>query len=125
MAQIFPSLETIRQFKVQPTEGEWTLLRFLDKVLDDNFEVYFNPFLNGDRPDIIILKKQGGVLIIEVKDWDLDLYKLDENKNWRLAHPKNEMENYAKILSPIKQCKKYKENLYNLYSKELFEKKSF
>ncbi|WP_300817042.1 NERD domain-containing protein [uncultured Parasutterella sp.] len=76
MAQIFPSLETIRQFKVQPTEGEWTLLRFLDKVLDDNFEVYFNPFLNGDRPDIIILKKQGGVLIIEVKDWDLDLYKL-------------------------------------------------
>jgi hypothetical protein len=125
MAQIFPSLETIRQFKVQPTEGEWTFLRFLDKVLDDNFEVYFNPFLNGDRPDIIILKKQGGVLIIEVKDWDLDLYKLDEDKNWRLAHPKNEMEKYAQILSPIKQCIKYKENLYNLYSKELFEKKLF
>ena len=61
MAQIFPSLDTIRQFKVQPTEGEWTLLLFLNKVLDDTFEVYFNPFLNGDRPDIIILKKQGGV----------------------------------------------------------------
>lgn len=101
MAQIFPSLDTIRQFKVQPTEGEWTLLLFLNKVLDDTFEVYFNPFLNGDRPDIIILKKQGGVFIIEVKDWDLDLYKLDEHKNWRLAYPKNEMEKYARILSPI------------------------
>mgnify|MGYP000006513581 FL=1 len=125
MAQIFPSLDTIRQFKVQPTEGEWTLLLFLNKVLDDTFEVYFNPFLNGDRPDIIILKKQGGVFIIEVKDWDLDLYKLDEHKNWRLAYPKNEMEKYARILSPIQQCRNYKKNLFGLYSEKLFEKSLF
>lgn len=56
MAQFFPSLDTIRQFKVQPTEGERALLLFLEKVLDDNFEVYFKPFINGDRPDLISLE---------------------------------------------------------------------
>ena len=78
MAQFIPSLEKITQFTVQPTEGEWTLLRFLERTLDDSFEVYFNPFLNGDRPDVVIMRRGGGVMIIEVKDWDLDLYTLDE-----------------------------------------------
>ena len=80
MAQFIPSLEKITQFTVQPTEGEWTLLRFLERTLDDSFEVYFNPFLNGDRPDVVIMRRGGGVMIIEVKDWDLDLYTLDEKK---------------------------------------------
>lgn len=122
MAQIFPSLETIRQFKVQPTEGEWTLLRFLDKVLDDNFEVYFKPFINGDRPDLIILKKHGGVFIIEVRDWDLDLCSLDADKNWCVAQSKNEKEKVVRVLSPIEKCNRYKDNLFNLYSAELLEK---
>jgi hypothetical protein len=69
MAIFYPSLEKINQFKVQPTEGERTLLKFLKNSLDDSFEVYFNPFLNGDRPDVLIMRKGYGVMIIEVKDW--------------------------------------------------------
>lgn len=56
------------------------------------------------------------------QDRILRQYKLDEDKNWCLAHPKNEMEKNARILSPIEQCKKYKNNLYYLYSEKLFEK---
>ncbi len=56
MAQFIPSIEKIQRFRVQPTEGEWHLLRFLETTLDDSFEVYFNPFLNGDRPDIVIMR---------------------------------------------------------------------
>ena len=56
MAQFIPSLEIISKFRVQPTEGECSLLRFLERSLDDTFEVYFNPFLNGDRPDVVIMR---------------------------------------------------------------------
>lgn len=122
MAKFIPSLEKIQQFKVQPTQGEWALLHFLREALDDTFEVYFNPYLNGDRPDIIILKKHGGVFIVEVKDWDLDLYKLDKKKHWHLAHPKDANERRTTTLSPIDQCLKYKENLFEIHIEGLLEK---
>ena len=43
MATFFPSLEKVAKFKVPPTPGEWTLLNFLGRVLDDSYEVYFTP----------------------------------------------------------------------------------
>lgn len=81
MAIFIPTLETIAKFKVPPTEGEWTLLNFLARVLDDSYEVYFNPYLNGDRPDVLIMRKGNGVMVIEVKDWNLNNFELNEKKN--------------------------------------------
>lgn len=117
MAIFIPTLDKIQMFKVLPEEGEWTLLRFLEHNLDDSFEVYFNPYMNGDRPDIVIMRKNYGVLIIEVKDWNFDLYELDEKKNWVLK------ENKAVLKSPIQQVLKYKDNLYELHIDTLLEKK--
>lgn len=116
MAKLIPSIDHILKMKVPPTDGELTLLRFLDSNLDDSFEVYFNPYMNGDRPDIVIVRKRYGVLIIEVKDWDLDAYELDERKHWVLK--KNV---YTIVSSPIDQVLKYKENLYTLHLDELYE----
>jgi len=82
MAVFYPTLDEIRNFKVSPTDGEKTLLNFLRDVLDDSFEVYFNPYLNGDRPDVIIMRKGYGVLIIEVKDWELSNFRLNERKRY-------------------------------------------
>lgn len=104
MAVFIPSIEDVRKLKVHPEEGELYLLEFLSKALDDSFEVYFNPYLNGDRPDIIIMKKELGVMIIEVKDWNLKNYELDDNGNWRI---KNATTEYV-IKSPISQVYKYK-----------------
>lgn len=123
MATFIPSIQKIQQFKVQPTEGEWALLHFLERTLDDSFEVYFNPFLNGDRPDIIVMREKGGVMIIEVKDWDLDSYYIDENKHWRLKNPQDQMQAKTKLCSPIKQVFKYKENLFDLHIPGLLELK--
>lgn len=39
MAIFYPSLDKIKRFKVQPTEGESTLLKFLAATLDESFEV--------------------------------------------------------------------------------------
>lgn len=118
MATFIPSIDKILQFKVQPEHGELHLLRFLEKTLDDSFEVYFNPYMNGDRPDIIIMRKDYGVLIVEVKDWDLNLYELDDKKHWRLKTSPN-----AYPQSPINQVLKYKENLFELHIENLLEKK--
>lgn len=81
MAIFYPSLEKISKFRVQPTTGERTLLEFLKNCLDDSFEVYFNPFLNGDRPDVLIMRRGYGVMIIEVKDWNLNNFHLNDKKN--------------------------------------------
>jgi hypothetical protein len=126
--RFYPSIEAIKQQKVPPTEGERTMLNFLYKVLDNTYEVYNEPFLNGDRPDIVVMRKGSGVLIIEVKDWDLDLYDIEcgdkdhgkgrNGKHWTLLDDKK-----ARIKSPFAQVNKYKENIYNLHSSELFEAK--
>lgn len=117
MAIFYPSLDKIKQFKVQPTEGESTLLNFLDITLDDSFEVFFNPYLNGDRPDVLIMRKDYGVMIIEVKDWNLDNFCLNEKRKW-VYKP-----NGSVVKSPIDQVLKYKNNLFDLHVADLLQMK--
>ena len=117
MAKFYPSIETISRFKVPPTEGEWTLLNFLSQILDDSYEVYFNPYLNGDRPDVLIMRENHGVLVIEVKDWNLNNFALNEKKKWIYKS------NGSVVKSPIDQVLKYKDNLFELHVDKLLEKK--
>ncbi|WP_262967270.1 nuclease-related domain-containing protein [Methylobacter psychrophilus] len=117
MAQIFPSIENIERLKVSPTDGEIFLLHYLIDSMDDDVEIFFQPFLNGDRPDIILIKKDSGVVIIEVKDWDLKAYKIGENNKWYVS------KNNQRIKSPFHQAFGYKHNLFNLHINGLLEKK--
>lgn len=117
MAIFYPTIEKINQFKVQPTNGERALLNFLERTLDDSFEVYFNPLLNGDHPDVIIMRKDYGVMVIEVKDWNLNNFNLNEKRKWVYA-PNNSV-----VKSPIDQVLKYKNNLYDLHVADLLQVK--
>lgn len=114
MALLDPALDIIKRQKVQPTEGEWELLNFLLKNLDDSYEIYYQPFLNGDNPDFAIMRKGSGVLLIEVKDWNLNHYYIDERTKWHL------MKDGTPIKSPLNQVEAYKDNLFQLHSEELF-----
>lgn len=116
MAQIFPPLTSLHLLHQPPTKGELYLLNFLSDNLDDTYEVYFQPFINGDRPDIIVMKPDSGILIIEVKDWNLRNYRINSKKQWEL------IENNTVIKSPLDQVKKYKENLFDLHISQLLEK---
>jgi hypothetical protein len=123
MAQFFPTLEQIELLKVKPTEGERKLLHFLNSALDDTYEVYFQPFLNGDNPDVIILRENSGAMVIEVKDWELESYQLSPNRHWQLKHIDDKFGNKQIVKSPIQQVFEYKENLYNLHIETLLEKR--
>ncbi|WP_379969617.1 UvrD-helicase domain-containing protein [Ectobacillus sp. sgz5001026] len=107
MAIVIPSLEDINKLKQKPTNGEKTLLSFLQK-LNNDYLVYFQPFLNGSLPDFVILHKTKGILVIEVKDWNLNLYKI-HNKDWYLYTCYSN----ARIKSPIKQVQDYKDHIYS------------
>ena len=116
MAEIFPSFENIERLKVKPTDGELYLLNYLVDNLPSEYEVYFQPFLNGDMPDIVIMRKGAGVVIIEVKDWNLTSYNIDEKNNW------HEMAGNHVIRSPFKQVFGYKSNMFKLHINGLAEK---
>ena len=113
MATINPSLEIIKRQKVQPTEGEWALISFLIENLDVTYEIYYQPYLNGDNPDLAIMRKGSGVLIIEVKDWKLSNYYIDERTKWHL------IKDNTPIKSPLNQVENYKTNLFGLHLEEL------
>ncbi|WP_199245751.1 NERD domain-containing protein/DEAD/DEAH box helicase [[Phormidium] sp. ETS-05] len=119
MAKSFPSLPEIERFRVPLEPGERHLLDFLLGHLDDNYEIYVQPFLNGDRPDIVVVQPNAGVLVIEVKDWQLRHYENPDGGKaaWYLV------QNNAKIRSPIAQVEDYKINFYNLHIGLLFERK--
>ena len=116
MAILSPTIEVIKRQKVQPTEGEWTLMNFLLENLDNTYEICYQPYLNGDNPDFAIIRKGSGVLLIEVKDWNLNHYYIDEQKKWKL------LKNNTQIKSPLNQVENYKSNLFHLHLEDLFKK---
>ncbi len=111
MAVIYPELENILRLKVSPTPGEWELVSYLKEHLDGTYEVFFNPYLDGDRPDIIILKENCSTFIIEVKDWNLRNYRVTENNKWEVSDGSK----FSRKASPQSQAFRYKKNLYDLH----------
>jgi len=117
MAILSPTLEVIKRQKQHPTHGELALLDFLLENLDDTYEIYFQPYVNGDNPDFAIMRKGSGVLLIEVKDWNLKHYYIDDKTKWRL------IKDGTYIKSPLQQVENYKSNLFNLHIEELYIKR--
>lgn len=117
MGTVFPSIENIQRLKQKPTEGEWFLINYLITHLPNEVELYFQPFLNGDRPDIVLMQKGRGVTVIEVKDWNLSSYIVNANNQWSLAV------DGTKIKSPFQQVYYYKDQLFNIHIEGLLEKK--
>lgn len=113
---MYPPRDSLAGKHQPPTEGELSLLKAFQQYLPGDCEIFFQPYLNGDRPDIVILRKGYGVHIVEVKDWNLDHYFLDDQGNWCLTKDK------TRIKSPISQVQCYKDNFYSLHVHGLLEK---
>lgn len=116
MAQLYPSLNVILESKQKPTEGELFLLNRIVEKFDPDVKVFFQPFFNGERPDIILIHEWKGVIIIEVKDWDLSSYYVDKNNKWHVRC------NDSVIRSPFSQVFNYKKNMFDLHINGLLEK---
>lgn len=147
MVKFIPSLQDIENGRVKPQEGELYLLKMLQNGLNDgDYELYFNPMLNGSYPDIVVFKENYGIYIVEVKDWNLENYRVDkisdiknnnDNKRGESSNKINQnhatgfsmsfigkSDNLHKIISPMQQVNKYKYNIIKLYSIEMKEKET-
>lgn len=121
--RIYPDWEQISNFKPPLTQGELALAKFLDETLPPTWEIYVQPFLNGDRPDLVLLNPSVGMVIYEVKDWDLKNYSskeyfFDKSTNQRRKARKyfvTDAHGTYPIQSPVSQVERYRENLVNLY----------
>lgn len=112
MAQVFPSMDVIA--RLPEYAGERHLLDLLLR-LDDTFEIYFQSYLNNNRPDIVLMRKGYGVMIIEVKDWELSKYYISNDQEWRIRSSDKV------IKSPILQVIQYKKQLVELQIIKLLE----
>jgi len=107
--RIFPSWSEIEKLHNPLTEGERRLACFLDSVLPEEWKIFVQPFLNGSRPDIIIFNPKVGLMIFEVKDWDLDVYRIEDknllvcsSSNWyEVGSPFDKVRFYRRLLADI------------------------
>ncbi|MFM6135858.1 MAG: UvrD-helicase domain-containing protein, partial [Sphaerospermopsis kisseleviana] len=117
MAILVPDIEEINSLPQKPTEGEIFLMEALCKTLDDQWTVYFQPHLNGLRPDIVIFCEDAGIGIFEVKDWDLDAHRIiksdDGEYNWQVrAWDTGKWVNKSNEECPLKQVDKYRDSIF-------------
>lgn len=117
MAQFIPSLDSVLLSKDSPTEEEKNLLRHLSNF-DNSLEVYYHPYLNEDKPDIILLRKGYGAVIVEISTLTTKDFVLTENGDLAIDVSK---ENHQK--TPLDRAYKYKENLFDLHIERLLELK--
>lgn len=121
MATLYPDIDEIKKLKPYPTEGELSLINKLSRELNDSYNIYFQPFLDGDNPDIVVLKETGGVFIIEVKDWNLESYRYD-NREGRFGGFYL-IKDGCRVGNPFQQVTKYKNDIFGMHIEELFMKK--
>ncbi|OON90240.1 MAG: hypothetical protein ATN33_03580 [Epulopiscium sp. Nele67-Bin001] len=120
MATLYPSEDKIEKDIVErEKDGEIVLIAALNEKLDDSYEIYYKPFLNGDVPDLIILREGYGAYVIEIKDIDLDDYSYDAgNSSNDFGKLINNATNFA-VPTPYEQVEWYKNNLYNSHAHAL------
>jgi hypothetical protein len=112
MAKLYPSHDIINLLHGTIPSHEQKLLDFLKHSLNDEFEIYYRPTLNGDKPPVVILRKDFGALLINIFDYPLNDFYI-KDKYW---YYKNNP-----YISPFNQVASYKNNLYNLHVEELME----
>jgi len=115
MPTFYPEIEIAKKSHQPLTEGELFFLDYLNSTLSQSSEVFIQPMINGDQPDIVVLKKNHGLIIIEVKDWNLEYYKINSITDWRIKS------NNTEIKSPFYQVSEYRDNFIKLHIERLYE----
>jgi len=118
MAILVPDRAEIDSLPQELTDGEEALMEALLKALDDNWTVYVQPHLNGLRPDIVIFSEDAGIGVFEVKDWNLDSYRIIVHENgrydWQVRD--RDTEKWVTLSQeddcPLKQVKKYRQSIF-------------
>jgi hypothetical protein len=118
-----PPLEDIGRLRTELNEGEDRVLRFLVRHLGSYeegvpWEVYIQPHLNGMRPDFVLLHPYMGVVVLEVKHWNVEAQGL------RLVRRANHLSLMGesggalhRVLNPAARLSEYVSELADQYAR--------
>lgn len=91
------------------------------RLMDDDF-IILQPDINGDKPDVIVLRPNKGILIINLFDEDLNecsfMLDVNENRNIKQICIAGE----SCVNSPLTTIQIYQENLVRLHLKDMIGK---
>lgn len=91
--------ETIR---TSATAGERLFFRTLKTYLPDDYIVYFEPEIQGKRPDFVIIGPDLGIVVLEVKDYTKNTLFQINHDEWHIVTTSGDQ---AVIKSPMKQAR--------------------
>lgn len=127
---IYPPLETHSRLRQKLTLGEQAVLDLFNRTLSPEWEIYIQPYLNGLRPDFVLLNPKVGIAVYEVKDWNLDAMDYFVRRNSRTGKPllwarKNGQEFILQSQNPVPKVNLYRQEIFNLYCPRLKAKVGF
>lgn len=124
---VHPPKDQLEKLRQPMTPGEKMVFDVLDGQLDEEWEIYIQPHLNGLRPDFVLLNPSVGIAVIEVKDWNLDamryFVKTRANGKKELYAKKGE-EEFA-VENPFTRIKDYKDAIFKIYCPRLQQKAGY
>lgn len=91
--------ETIRS---SATTGERLFFRTLKTFLPDDYIVYYEPDIQGRRPDFVIIGPDLGIVVIEVKDYTKNTLLQINHDEWHIVTSSEEQ---TVVKSPMKQAR--------------------
>lgn len=126
---ISPPAAEINFLRQPLTLGEKLVFDFFNCYLHEDWEIYLQPYLNGLRPDFVLLHPQNGIAVFEVKDWNLDalnyFVNLSEDNKPRLMGNDGSRTFSLEKQNPINKVDLYKKEIFNLYCPRLQERTGF
>ncbi|MEH7110428.1 3'-5' exonuclease [Bacillus sp. JJ1764] len=104
--------ETIRS---SATTGERLFFRTLKTYLPDDYIVYFEPEIQGKRPDFVIIGPDLGIVVLEVKDYTKNTLFQINHDEWHIVTTSGDQ---AVIKSPMKQARDNTFHLVDVLKKD-------
>ena len=114
-----PALE-LEKLRQPLTQGEQEVFDYFNDNLPEGWEIYIQPHMNGLRPDFVLLHERAGIVVVEVKDWNLASmnYEAEETAdgNAPILYAKKDGQRFAyNRHNPFNQANLYREEILNLY----------
>ena len=111
-----------------PGDSVVDLARFFDRLLKEPWEIYIRPYLNGLRPDIVLLHPAVGIGVYHVVDWNLTdkSYRVDVIKEGSppVVLGPSPSGDEVQLQNPIDSASTCQWEIYNLYCPRLTGPKS-
>lgn len=104
--------ETIRS---SATAGERLFFRTLKNYLPDDYIVYFEPEIQGRKPDFVIIGPDLGMVVLEVKDYTRNTLLQINHDEWHIVSTNGDQ---AIIPSPMNQARDYMFKIADVLKKD-------